>query len=121
MSTGFIDETINQAIEMLETGAPRRTILTHLVNAAETLAESEAVSSILLLDDKGLLRNGASPKLPHDYLAAIDGLKPHPKVGTCAAAAQRSVAKPWPNFALRSPYASTQHVAQPRRNSAWRN
>jgi GAF domain-containing protein len=45
------------------------------------------VSSILLLDKSGLLRNGCSPKLPYDYLTAIDGLKPNAFVGTCAAAA----------------------------------
>jgi GAF domain-containing protein len=39
------------------------------------------------LDKEGLLRNGASPRLPYDYLTAIDGLKPNAKVGTCAAAA----------------------------------
>ena len=36
---------------------------------------------------EGLLRNGASPNLPADYLDAIDRLKPDANVGTCAAAA----------------------------------
>jgi GAF domain-containing protein len=66
---------------------PQNKILAGLVAAAEHLAGGGAVSSILLPDKEGLLRNGASPHLPHDYLNAIDGLKPHPKVGTCAAAA----------------------------------
>ena len=39
------------------------------------------------MDQDGLLRNGASPNLPSDYLQAIDGLKPNPMEGTCAAAA----------------------------------
>jgi GAF domain-containing protein len=42
---------------------------------------------VLLLDKDGLLRNGASPGRPDDYLCAIDRLKPDPADGTCAAAA----------------------------------
>jgi GAF domain-containing protein len=82
-----VEGAIRNAVQMQENGAPQHKILAGLVAAAENLAGGGAVSSILLLDKEGLLRNGASPQLPHDYLNAIDGLKPHPKVGTCAAAA----------------------------------
>jgi GAF domain-containing protein len=62
--------------------------LSRLVRTAESLADDDAsVASILVLDADGLLRNGASPNLPGDYLAQIDRLKPDPGVGTCAAAA----------------------------------
>jgi GAF domain-containing protein len=80
-------EAYEHALHMIEHGRPTSDILSFLTKAAENAAGADTVSSILLLDDKGLLRNGASPRLPHDYLKAIDGLKPHPKVGTCAAAA----------------------------------
>ena len=83
----IVDVAVQDATQMLEKGAPQNKILAGLVAAAERLAGGGAVSSILLLDNEGLLRNGASPHLPHDYLNAIDGLRPHPKVGTCAAAA----------------------------------
>lgn len=76
-----------RAQEMLNNGLPRNEILALLANAAERLAGSSAVCSILVLDKQGLLRNASSPNLPADYLAAIDGLKPHPHVGTCASAA----------------------------------
>jgi GAF domain-containing protein len=76
-----------RAQEMLNKGLPRNEILALLANAAERLAGRSAVCSILVLDKQGLLRNASSPNLPADYLAAIDGLKPHPKVGTCASAA----------------------------------
>ena len=66
---------------------PRHVVLRCLIDAAEAAAGDGSVSSILVLDDAGLLRNGASPNLPADYLQAIDGLKPDPEVGTCAAAA----------------------------------
>ena len=72
---------------MLEDGTPAHRILTYLVNAAERISGGDSVSSILVLDKDGLLRNGASPKLPYDYLTAIDGLRPNPHVGTCASAA----------------------------------
>lgn len=74
-------------MQMLEEGQPPHKILASLVDAAERIAGNEAVSSILVLDQQGLLRNGSSPQLPYDYLTAIDGIKPHPHVGTCAAAA----------------------------------
>ena len=77
-----------RARKMLRAGAAGDEILNVLVNAAEDVAgRGSAVCSILVLDKEGLLRNAASPNLPADYLAAIDRLKPNPRVGTCAAAA----------------------------------
>lgn len=87
MIMGVVERAVCDAMQMHENGLPKNKILAGLVGAAENLAGGGAVSSILLLDKEGLLRNGASPQLPHDYLNAIDGLRPHPKVGTCAAAA----------------------------------
>jgi GAF domain-containing protein len=85
------DEQVQRAVEgarrMLESGAPRQEVLTHLAGAGEALSGPGATVSILVLDHEGLLRNGASPNLPADYLAAIDRLKPDAGVGTCAAAA----------------------------------
>lgn len=62
---GEADRRVRQ---MLQAGAHRREILTFLVAQAESLAGRGAVSSILVLDQDGLLRNGASPNLPADYL-----------------------------------------------------
>ena len=87
MKTNFIESALHDATEMLTNGVAIPQILTHLVHTAESVIGDESVSSILVLDKDGLLRNGASPHLPHDYLTAIDGLKPSPNVGTCAAAA----------------------------------
>jgi GAF domain-containing protein len=75
------------ARNMLRAGAPDKEVLSVVINAAEQIAGENAVCSILVLDKEGLLRNAASPRLPADYLAAIDGLKPNAHVGTCAAAA----------------------------------
>ena len=83
---------------MLAQGRPLREILTHLVQHAEAVSRGSAVCSVLLLDKEGLLRNGASPGLPADYLDAIDRLKPDPAVGTCASAAATGKVVVTPNL-----------------------
>jgi GAF domain-containing protein len=87
LMTVDVERAVTDAIHMQNNGIPQHKILISLVTAAEKMAGGGAVCSILLLDKEGRLRNGASPQLPYDYLTAIDGLKPHPNVGTCAAAA----------------------------------
>lgn len=82
-----IRETCDRAERMARENRSRVEALECLIAAAEATSGDGSVSSILVLDASGLLRNGASPNLPPDYLQAIDGLKPHPGVGTCAAAA----------------------------------
>ena len=72
---------------MVSEARPLTEILAFLVSQAEDMYDDDSVCSVLMLDAEGLLRNGASPRLPPDYLAAIDRLKPDPAVGTCAAAA----------------------------------
>src|SRR5689334_4813865 len=76
---------------------PARQVLVTLVRAAEQLFP-ESVCSILVLDPAGLLADGAAASLPDGYLAAIDGLKADPGVGTCAAAAASGCAVVTPEF-----------------------
>jgi len=76
-----------RARQMLDAGESNDNILAMLANTAEEVSGRGAVCSILVLDSDGLLRNGASPNLPADYLKSIDRLKPNPQVGTCSAAA----------------------------------
>lgn len=85
--TDLATRAADRARQMLDAGESRDKILTMLANAAENVSGGGAVCSILVLDGDGLLRNGASPNLPADYLKAIDRLKPNPLVGTCSAAA----------------------------------
>ena len=94
----------------MDTSAPRAAILGCLVSAAETVAGPGAVSSILVLDESGLLRNGASPNLPRDYLDAIDRLKPDPMVGTCAAAAATGAIVITPDFLADGKWAELRHL-----------
>jgi GAF domain-containing protein len=83
----LLQQARERVLRMLDACAPLRDILLHLATTAESLSDGRTVASILVLDKDGLLRNGASPNLPADYLDAIDRLKPDPNVGTCAAAA----------------------------------
>jgi GAF domain-containing protein len=87
-----------RAQRMLDAGAPLREVLAQLTSAVETVGAGRTVASILVLDREGLLRNGASPNLPADYLDAIDRLKPDARVGTCAAAAATGEIVDTPSF-----------------------
>ena len=95
---------------MLTAGVPWREILTRLATAGENLAGHGASVSILILDENGLLRNGASPNLPQDYLQAIDRLKPDAKVGTCAAAAATGLMVMTPDFFADDRWAELRHL-----------
>jgi GAF domain-containing protein len=106
----FVGQATEIAQRMLKAGKPRFEILTHLAAAGETLAGPGSAVSILVLDEDGLLRNGASPKLPADYLQAIDRLKPDAKVGTCAAAAATGAVVITPDFCADDKWAELRHL-----------
>jgi GAF domain-containing protein len=94
----LVRASYDRALALLEGGAPLRDVLAQLTSAVEALGGGRTVSSILVLDREGLLRNGASPNLPADYLDAIDRLKPDARVGTCAAAAATGLIVDTPSF-----------------------
>ena len=99
-----------QAIQMIKAEVKKEEILSFLASAAEKAAGPDSVVSILLLDKAGLLRNGASPQLPADYLKAIDGLKPDPNVGTCAAAAATGNVIFTPSFYADNKWSELKHL-----------
>jgi GAF domain-containing protein len=105
-----VESAAAQVRRMLEAGAPRCEILTRLAAAGEVLAGPDATVSILVIDRDGLLRNGASPNLPADYLAAIDRLKPDARVGTCAAAAATGSVVITPDFCADDKWAELRHL-----------
>ena len=63
-----------------------------------------------MIDREGLLRNGASPNLPADYLDKIDRIRPDPNVGTCAAAAARGEIIFTPDFRKDGKWAELKHL-----------
>ena len=98
------------ALDLLDQGAPLREVLTSLATRAEAELGPGIAASILLLDRDGLLRNGASPNLPSDYLDAIDRLRPSPNVGTCAAAAATGLVVITPDFRADDKWAELRHL-----------
>jgi GAF domain-containing protein len=108
------DDTIAAAVDrasrMLGVGATRFEVLTFLARSAQSVAGTGATVSILVLDEHGLLRNGASPDLPADYLAAIDRLKPDASVGTCAASAATGSIVVTPDFRADDKWAELRHL-----------
>lgn len=106
----LVEQACERAEQLLAANAPQHEVLACLVDAAESVSGAGSVSSILVLDGDGLLRNGASPKLPDDYLAAIDRLKPDPCVGTCAAAAATGAMVVTPNFLADDKWAELRHL-----------
>ena len=56
--------------------------LTAILLAVEAAADTEMLTSILLLDGKSL-RHGAAPRLPAEYCSAVDGIEIGPKAGSC--------------------------------------
>lgn len=95
---------------MIDQGLPAGQVLEYLVGAAESVSGPGTVASILVLDEQGLLRNGASPGLPQDYLEAIDRIKPAPNLGTCAAAAATGSIVFTPSFLADEKWAELRHL-----------
>ena len=106
----FVEQASDRVQSMLDAGTPRREILTRLATAGELLSGPGTAVSILVLDEHGLLRNGASPNLPADYLDAIDRLRPDANLGTCAAAAATGTTIETPDFRADDKWAELRHL-----------
>ena len=102
--------TIARAMDMIAAAAPLQDILAFLAKSAQSVSGPSTAASILVLDEAGLLRNGASPDLPSDYLAAIDRIKPDPQLGTCAAAAATGEIVLTPSFLADEKWAELRHL-----------
>jgi PAS domain S-box-containing protein len=75
--------------EMIARGDSLNAILNGSCRLAEQVFE-DALAIVMLLDQKNnSLRAGAAPSFP-DYMAAVDGFRIDPEVGTCSAAAARA-------------------------------
>jgi len=105
-----VEQVVSLVRRMLKAGSTRTEMLTRLATAGEALAGPETTVSILVIDEDGLLRNGASPNLPQEYLSAIDRLKPDPLVGTCAAAAATGCPVITPDFFADDKWAELRHL-----------
>lgn len=78
-----------RVLEMVANNAPVDATLDALLRSIEAHSP-ELITSVLLLDEDGhCLRHCVAPRLPEDYIKAIDGVKIGPTVGSCGAAAHR--------------------------------
>lgn len=69
-------------------GDSLETVLGRHLLAVEASADTEMLTSILLLDESGRrILHGAAPSLPKSYCDAIDGIEIGPDVGSCGTAA----------------------------------
>jgi GAF domain-containing protein len=98
------------ALDKLTSGANGNEVLSYIAVNTERLIGDGAAVSMLVLDKQGLLRNSCSPQLPLDYLQAIDGIKPAPLVGTCAAAAATGEIVLTPDFHADDKWAELKHL-----------
>ena len=67
-------------------GEPLESVLDRYLMVVESTAESDTITSILLLDGT-TLNHGGGPKLPREYRNAIDGSQIGPVAGSCGTAA----------------------------------
>jgi GAF domain-containing protein len=110
MLSSIYTHGFDEALRMIESGVDQRDVLSFLAHTAEKASGPDTVASILLLDKNGLLRNGASPNLPADYLQAIDAIKPDANLGTCAAAAASGEVVITPSFYADNKWAELKHL-----------
>jgi signal transduction histidine kinase len=99
-----------QSLELVVSGAPLATVLSHLVETVEQESDGATVASIMLLDAQHRLRNGAAPSLPAHYLQAIDGLPADPSLGTCCAAAALGEVVVTPDFSTSPAWSGISHL-----------
>lgn len=104
-----VAQALRTSRRMLLERETMRSVLTHLAGTVELLSPG-SVASILVLDGEGLLRNGASPNVPADYLDAIDRMKPDPNVGTCASAVATGEVVITPDIAADARWAELRHL-----------
>jgi GAF domain-containing protein len=109
-SSDSVSAIVEQVRQMVADGTPLRAALARLATAGERISGPGTAVSILVIDADGLLRNGASPNLPHDYLNAIDRLRPDARVGTCAAAAATGAAVLTPDFLADDKWSELRHL-----------
>lgn len=75
-----------QLLEMIVAGAELPQILDALIGAIESQSPG-MIGSVLLLDKDGVhVRHGAAPRLPANFIAAVDGQPIGPSAGSCGTA-----------------------------------
>jgi PAS domain S-box-containing protein len=78
--------TQHEVLEMIARGCALTDVLDHVVRTVEGQSP-DMRCSVLLLDEDGVhVRHGAAPRLPAEYIQAIDGMPIGPRHGSCGTA-----------------------------------
>ncbi len=77
----------SNVLTLIAAGQPLDRVLDRLCRVIDAL-DDDSLCSVLLVED-GRLRGIAGPRLPEDYVRAVDGLAIGPAVGSCGTAAYR--------------------------------
>ncbi|HEY1131493.1 MAG TPA: GAF domain-containing sensor histidine kinase [Roseateles sp.] len=81
-----LNRTKNELLEMVATGQPLQIVLTRLTTLIESQFEG-LYSTVLLLDLDGRhVHVGVGPRMPAEYMQALDGVEIGPTVGSCGTA-----------------------------------
>ncbi len=75
----------NEILRLVTTGAMLPVVLDRIARVCETLLPG-SLCSILLADERLVLRHGAAPSLATEYCSAVDGVQAAPGVGSCGTA-----------------------------------
>ncbi|MBV8036611.1 GAF domain-containing sensor histidine kinase [Roseateles sp.] len=81
-----LNQAKNELLEMVATGQPLQRVLDRLTGVIESQFEG-LYSTVLLLDLDGRhVHVGAGPRMPADYMRALEGLEIGPAAGSCGTA-----------------------------------
>ena len=106
----LLDEKI---LAMIRAQSPLRWTLDVLCSDLEKQHQGMLCSILFLAADGVTLRNGASPSLPPEYSAAVDGVKIGPSAGSCGTAIYRKQQVIVSDIATDPLWADCRHVALP--------
>lgn len=105
-----IRETCTAALARVAAGDDALRVLDALARGADAASGPGSAASVFALDARGRLRSAAGPRLPVAYLRAVDGIRPDPDLGTCAAAAATGRVVVTPNFMDCSRWRELRHL-----------
>src|SRR5262245_32207412 len=108
-----LEQTHRVILERVATGAALSETMESIVRMIEAQS-GDIICSILLLDsEKGVLRHGAAPSLPEEFIHAIDGSSIGPMAGSCGSAAFRRERIIVEDIATHPNWADYKHLALP--------
>jgi signal transduction histidine kinase/ActR/RegA family two-component response regulator/putative methionine-R-sulfoxide reductase with GAF domain len=110
---GAFDAAQVKVLEQVASGAPLPEVLEAIVRLIERQADGMLCSILLFDKEHKLLRHGAAPSLPVEYVKAIDGSEIGPEAGSCGAAAHQRERVVVTDIATHPYWVNFRHLAVP--------